>query len=123
MIGDLIALMFLSRDLAHRAHLMAQGEGSYARHKALGEFYEEIIGIADSLAEAFMGRTGEVIEKIPLLAHKGSADIIEALQSHLEWIEKNRYEAVSKDDTPLQNIIDEAVASYLSTLYKLRILK
>jgi len=33
-----------------------------------------------------------------------------------------RYEVVDKTDTPLQNIIDEIVNLYLSTLYKLRFL-
>lgn len=38
-------------------------------------------------------------------------------------IEKLRYSAVEKTDTTIQNLIDEAVALYLSTLYKLRNLK
>jgi hypothetical protein len=33
-----------------------------------------------------------------------------------------RYECCKKDDTPLQNIIDEIVGQYLSTLYKLKFL-
>lgn len=34
-----------------------------------------------------------------------------------------RYEAVDKKQTAIQNIIDEAVAEYLSALYKLKNLK
>ena len=45
------------------------------------------------------------------------------LARHLDSVEKIRYTAVNKTDTALQNIIDEAVAEYLSTLYKLRNLK
>jgi hypothetical protein len=33
-----------------------------------------------------------------------------------------RYEVVSKTDTAIQNIIDEIVGLYLSTLYKLKFL-
>jgi hypothetical protein len=33
-----------------------------------------------------------------------------------------RYEFVEKTDTPIQNIIDEIVGLYLSTLYKLKFL-
>jgi hypothetical protein len=33
-----------------------------------------------------------------------------------------RYEVVDKSDTSLQNIIDEIVGQYLSTLYKLKFL-
>jgi hypothetical protein len=37
-------------------------------------------------------------------------------------IEKCRYEMCDKTDTPIQNIIDEIIGLYLSTLYKLRFL-
>lgn len=121
MIGDLIALLFLSRDVAHREHLRVTGPGSYAAHTALGGFYESIVDLADSLAETYQGRNG-IIEDIPYLdTEKGEA--ISVLEQHLKWIEDNRFEVVPKEDMPLQNIIDEIVAQYLSTLYKLKNLK
>jgi hypothetical protein len=40
----------------------------------------------------------------------------------LAEVEKMRYECCKKDDTPLQNIIDEIVGLYLSALYKLKFL-
>lgn len=122
MIGELIGLLFLSRDLAHRAHLKVSGPGSFASHSALGTFYEEVIGFADRLAEAYQGRKG-IIEYIPLVEHDGEEDIIVVLEQHLSWIEENRYDAVPKTDAPLQNIVDEVVGLYLSTLYKLKNLK
>ena len=42
------------------------------------------------------------------------------LERHLDMVEKIRYTAVEKSETALQNIIDEVVSQYLSTLYKLR---
>ena len=42
MIGRLVATMFLSREVAHRAHLAVTGAGSFAKHSALGEFYPAI---------------------------------------------------------------------------------
>jgi hypothetical protein len=56
MIGQLVATMFLSREMAHRAHLAATGAGSFAKHSTLGEFYPAIIEIADSITEAYQGR-------------------------------------------------------------------
>lgn len=121
MIGELIALLFLSRDVAHRAHLKVSGPGSFAAHSALGSFYEEVVGLADGLAEAYQGRNG-IIEDIPYLdADQG--DVIKVLEGHLDWIEENRFEVIPKEDTPLQNIVDEIVSLYLSTLYKLKTLK
>jgi len=120
MIGKLIAIMFLSRDLAHRMHLKTT---SYSQHMALGSFYESIIGIADSIAEAYQGRYG-IIDNIPLLKDDSTSDDpVEVLQKHLDAIEAMRYEAVDKKQTAIQNIIDEAVAEYLSALYKLKNLK
>ena len=121
MIGELIALLFLSRDVAHREHLKVSGPGSYAAHVALGSFYDSIVDLADSLAEAYQGRNG-IIKDIPYLdADKG--EVISVLEQHLKWVEDNRFEAVPKEDTALQNIIDEIVGLYLSTLYKLKNLK
>jgi nucleoside-diphosphate-sugar epimerase len=119
MIGRLIALLFLSREYAHRAHLKTT---SYAQHVALGEFYPSIGDIADTLTEAYQGRY-EIIQDIPMLEETDKGDPADVLSRHLDSIEKMRYTAVEKTDTPLQNIIDEAVAQYLSTLYKLRNLK
>jgi len=118
MIQRLIALLFLSREIAHREHLRTR---SYAQHMALGEFYEAVVEKADSIAEAYQGRRG-LIEDIPYLQAPGT-DIIDSLERQLAAIEKIRYTAVPKEETAIQNLIDEAVALHLTALYKLRILK
>jgi hypothetical protein len=119
MIGRLLALLFLGRELAHREHLRTK---SYSQHMALNTFYDEIVGIADSIAEAYQGRNG-IIDSIPMLTETSGGDIVSVLEKQLAAIEKLRYTAVSKDETAIQNLIDEAVALYLSTLYKLKNLK
>lgn len=119
MIGQFIALLFLARDLAHREHLRVRGPGSYARHMALGEFYQGVIALADRLAEAYQGRFG-IIAEIPLLENEHQGSIIEVLEQQLKWLEANRYEAIPREDSPLQNLVDEVVNQYLSALYKLK---
>jgi DNA-binding ferritin-like protein len=122
MIGQLVATMFLSREMAHRAHLAVTGAGSFAKHSALGEFYPAIIEKADSITEAYQGRHS--IIEIPYLdAPEDYKDIIKILEKHLDDIEELRYLAVDKKDTAIQNLIDEAVGTYLSALYKLKNLK
>jgi len=122
MIGQLVATMFLSREMAHRAHLAVTGPGSFSKHSALGEFYPAIIEIADSITEAYQGRHS-IIEIPYLEAPEDYSDIIKILEKHLEDIESIRYAAVDKKDSPIQNLIDEAVGTYLSALYKLKNLK
>lgn len=119
MIAQYIAVLFLARDIAHREHLRVTGKGSYAKHQALGEFYESVIELADSLAEAYQGRNG-IIKDIPLLENEFPGEIVTSIKNQLKWLESNRYKAVTIEDTPLQNIIDEIVSLYLSTLYKLQ---
>ena len=122
MIGQLIATMFLSREVAHRAHLAVTGAGSFAKHSALGEFYPAIIEIADNITEAYQGRHS--IIEIPYLdAPEDYTDIIKILEKHLDDIEGLRYVAVDKKDSAIQNLIDEAIGTYLSALYKLKNLK
>ena len=119
-IGQLLAIMFLSRDVAHRAHWKTR---SYAQHVALADFYDGIVDKADALAEAYQGRY-HIINDVPILAADGEEeDIADCLQSHLDDLEKLRYMVCDRDDSTLQNIIDAAFELYLSTLYKLRNLK
>lgn len=122
MIGEFIALLFLARDLTHREHLRVTGPGSFAKHMALGEFYPAIVELADKLAEAYQGRNG-IIKDMPLLENEYGDAIIGVLERHVDWIKANRYTAVPRDDSTIQNIIDEIVGQYLSTLYKLKFLQ
>lgn len=126
--GELIALLFLARDLAHRAHLKVNGPGAHAAHEALGEFYTGIVGMADSIAEAYQGRTRTLLD-IPLLegslpaGFSSGAQFIPIMREHLAWIDANRYTACPREYTSIQNKIDEAVGLYESTLNKLEFLQ
>ena len=116
--ADFVGIFFLGRDVAHSVHLNTR---SYAKHKALQEFYEEIVELADGFSEAYQGRYG-LIGPISLLSAKKTNNIIEFLEGQLAEIEAMRYEVCDKTDTPLQNLIDGIIELYLSTLYKLRFL-
>jgi hypothetical protein len=116
--ADFIGTLFLARDVTHSVHLNTR---SYAKHVALNEFYDGIVDLADKFAEAYQGRHG-LIGPITLMSAKKTTDVIEFLKDSLADIEEMRYKVCEKDDTPLQNIIDEIVGQYLSTLYKLRFL-
>lgn len=114
--SEFVGYLFLARDVAHSAHLATP---SYAQHKALQEFYEGIVEVADKFAEAYQGRHG-LIGPVALQRAEKNSDIVEFLQDSLETIEAGRYEICERSDTPIQNIIDEICGVYLSALYKLR---
>lgn len=115
---DFVGLFFLARDVTHSVHLNTR---SYSKHKALQKFYEGIIDLADSFAEAYQGRHG-LIGPISLMSAKKTSNVTEFLESQLAEIEAVRYDVCDKDDTPMQNLIDAIIELYLSTLYKLRFL-
>ena len=56
------------------------------------------------------------------MSAKKNGNIIEFLEESLSEIEDMRYKVCDKSDTAIQNIIDEIVGLYLSTLYKLKFL-
>ena len=116
--ADFVGTLFLARDVAHSVHLNTR---SFAKHMALNEFYDNIVDLADKFAEAYQGRHG-MIGPITLQSAKKTGNILEFLQDSLDEIEKARYEVCDKADTALQNIIDEIVGQFLSTLYKLKFL-
>jgi chloramphenicol O-acetyltransferase len=114
--ADLVGTLFLARDVAHSVHLNTR---SYSKHKALRHFYQDVVELADKFAEAYQGRHG-LIGPISLMSAKKTANIIEFLEDSMGDIEKMRFEVCEKTDTPIQNIIDEVIGLYLSTLYKLK---
>ena len=116
--ADFIGMLFLARDVTHSAHL---GTRSYAKHTALGSFYDEIIDLADSFAETYQGKHG-LIGPITLMSAGTTNSVLSFLEDQLDEIEKSRYEVVKKEETALQNIIDEIVALYASTIYKIKFL-
>ena len=112
---DIVSVMFLSREQAHREHLKTK---SYAAHVALGDFYESVVSIADEFAEAYQGLYGALGDIPYRQADRGLID--DVLEQHLHVIEQARAALSEDQDKPLQNIIDTACDLYLSTLYKLR---
>ena len=116
--GDFLATLFLTRELAHRYHLSTK---SYSQHKALGRFYEELLELIDDLAEMWQGKEG--IIDIPILTAKQGTDAVYFVAGKLDYVEKNRYKVATKEDTAIQNKIDEIVELFLSTLYRLENLK
>lgn len=114
-----IIRMFHARTVTHLMHLHTR---RYAAHKALNEFYDEIVDLADSLAEAFQGKYG-VIAEYPAAQIPYELDnpipMLEQLDDYLQGV---RRLLCAEEDTHLQNIVDEIAALTQSTLYKLKFL-
>jgi len=99
-------------------HFMHWATDSYAKHQALGEYYDEIIDLVDEYAEAFMGKYGQ-LKTFPEDFHLAE-EPVEYLSSIKDFIEESREHL--PQDTELMNLVDEIADQVNSTLYKLRFL-
>ncbi len=115
MIEELVARVFKTRNQAHLAHWKTK---SYAEHKALGSFYDNVIDTLDKLVEACQGSKG-IIGHVDLSCKDESVDIIKCLTDDANWISKCRAK-IAHGVPAIENIVDELVGVYLATLYKLK---
>lgn len=115
MIEQLIKRAFKLRDATHLAHWRATGEGSYARHQALGEFYDGLLDKLDEYVETHQGAFG-------LVAGGSDGDSLEAIRKEMLWLTEHRGE-IARGVPALENLLDELVGLHLRTLYKLENLR
>lgn len=117
-LAELKLRCFYARDEAHTAHLMTT---SYAQHKALNSFYEDIAGLVDDLVESYQGIYG-IVEDRPNITMP-SGGMVPILTQLRKWIMANRDSIGVTDDTELQNDIDSIVTLINRTMYKLKNLR
>lgn len=116
--GEFIMKCFHARTAAHVLHLKTK---SYAQHKALNKFYDDIIDLIDSYAEVYQGEYG-VIADYPG-TYRPYVDPVQFIEDLCDWITENRVDLHAKTDTHLSNIVDEILALVATTKYKLKVLK
>ena len=119
-VGEFIGTLLHSGTITHVMHLQAKGQGSYAAHKALGEFYPAIPDLVDGLAESIQGLTGELIDGYPNVYAAASSDPLQYLVSLQNYVKDNR-DALPAD-SEIQNDIDSIATLINSTVYKLKFL-
>jgi DNA-binding ferritin-like protein len=120
-IGLLLGTLMQSRNQAHIYHLQVQGVGSYAAHKALNKYYDEIVDKIDDLAEGIQGRYGIITgyRMADTIREDNNARMyFDGLSKFVEGIRKQ-----IPQDSYIQNQVDEIVDLIESTKYKLKFLQ
>jgi hypothetical protein len=113
---DLICQLFTARDAAHELHLKTR---SFAAHMALGDLYEELIELADDLAEAYQGKYGLIdMGRCQVLMSWDKTSPVAFIQQLAGWAETSR-SAFSPADTNLLNDWDNVISLIYKTKYKL----
>ena len=74
----------------HRLHLKIKGDGSYAAHKALGNFYDGLHGHADTLIEGYQGVSEKLLtyKDMPIRTLDTVADAVAYLRDMYNSINK-----------------------------------
>lgn len=107
--NKIIAQLFAARDTAHRLHLKSR---SFAAHLALGDLYDSLLSLADTLAEGFQGKYG--IQDIPnpefIFVDTDNLSFIRQLATWAEQIKSGL--------NPADSYIDNEWDNVLSAIYK-----
>ena len=116
--STLFSKLFEARDFAHYAHLQTD---SYAQHKALGSFYEDLLELVDTLVETHAGQYGKSTFSFSSVAKKDENPVT-YLESFAKMLGSAR-SFFNENDTHLHNILDEITGLTYQTVYKLKYLK
>lgn len=119
---DMVCALLHSQTQTHIFHLGVRGSGSYAAHKALEGFYEEIDGLVDGLIESYQGKYG-LLTNYKSFKNESFKSIKQTI-NYLESLDKMIVEKRNCcDDSFIQNQIDTVQELIYSTIYKLRFLE
>ena len=114
MASRFVGALMNSRTQAHAFHLTTP---SFAEHKALQAYYEGIVPLLDSWAEAYMGKYGRLrritMNKRFMRDPRKAKDYFKKLLARVKAVK------LPKGDTYLKNIQDEIVALIRQTIYML----
>jgi len=116
-----IGTLLDSRNQAKIYHWQVLEEGSYAAHKALDEYQDDIADVVDELVESYQGRFDIIRGFKQPMSYREDNDPISYFESLRKYVEINRYNFTQA--TYVQNQVDEVVSTIESLLYKLKNLK
>ena len=116
---DMVSILLHSQTQVHIFHLQTK---SYAEHKALQKYYEDIDGIVDGIIESYQGKYDIITQynSIKNEDYKSTEQVIKYFKALDDMIDKNRKEV---KESFIQNQIDTVQELINSTVYKLRFLK
>ena len=104
---------------ATNTHFFHWATNSYSQHKALGKYYDEIVGLVADYVEAYMG-CYEQIKTFPSVYHQPK-DALNYLDSLKKFVAEANQDLPKEQE--LVNIVAEIQQLIDSTIYKLKYLK
>lgn len=115
--GEFFTVLLHAATNAHILHLKSR---SYPEHVALGDFYEKLPGLVDTLVENIQGLTEELID-FSVVYYAPSDMGLDEIRELRDYIKMHRNEL--PPDSEIQNALDGILSLINSTVYKLKFLK
>ena len=116
-VAEFIATLRNSATVTHLMHLQVEGEGSFAKHDALGAYYDEIVDLVDSLAESIQGAFDVIIKPYPPAFGNYDGEPLAYVRTLRDYVRSARGEM--PQDSEIQNEIDSIATLLNHTCYKL----
>lgn len=115
-------LMSLLLSSSIQAQIFHRQTKSFSEHMTLGNYYDEVVEIVDSLTESYQGKYGIIAKYgsysyVDYTTNENTINYLVAICGKVTELRKNF------PDTFIQNQIDSLEELLYSTLYKLRNLK
>lgn len=117
--SEFFSTLLAAATYAQILHRQTVGEGSDARHRALGDLYDGLISLSDDVVEQYQGCYGLV--RYVLVKPSEPADALAFVGDLYDYIEATRYKVC--DETHIQNSIDEICSLLSKAKFRLRFLR
>jgi hypothetical protein len=114
----LAVTLFHARQQAHFWHLETK---SFAEHKALNEFYDEILNLTDELLEAYLGKNerinfGEIKMTFKSYSEENVNDYFKRLEN---FVKSSRKKIEEEKNFDIVSLIDDILVLINKTTYLL----
>lgn len=120
-LSEFASMLVLGVAAAHVHHWNTLGPGSFAAHEAMGTFYEELPGLADSVVEACLQDESKIIlKKEALFLGETPLALVEYIQ---KMVKEMRSQPGFPQDSEIQNLVDSIAELCRHTIFKLKRLK
>mgnify|MGYP003652042022 CR=1 FL=1 len=117
-VAKFISTLMHSRNQAHIFHLQTT---SYAAHKALQGYYDDIVELIDGYVEMYQGRYGILTGYSPVAQIYDESSVLKYFDGLQIFVDQLRDELPK--DGELNNTVDEISGLISSTIYKLKFLQ
>ena len=117
--ASIVEIVSYFNDAKQQAIVWHHQTTSFSEHKALEEFYGEILGLLDELSESYAGIYGRLsgYEVEDLMDWTSTENTIKYYRDCYNWLQTERKTA--PQDSWIQNQLDEIAQLLGQTLYRL----